>query len=317
MANEYSAGWLAAEVLGANFSIDVMVDLDPISRRHSIISDGLGYLTALTALADSRLKLRCGIHFPKDEKAREQVRAEAFEKELTSRDWQVRSMITPPSLDLFIIDNERCYAAYNDGNAFIFTKDEHPNSVKMLIGLFATTWDACTSGSDTKILLFEDLIELEIPHKGSAIALLSSETWDDIISRLSVNPEELHNFDPTRFEELIAELLTRDGFNVQITGRTRDGGRDILAVHRDLLGEHLYLVECKRWSPNQAIGVEIIRALYGVVEHERASAGILVTTSRFTSGALCFATPIKYRMSLKEYEDVVNWIRKGAFVGTV
>ena len=45
---------------------------------------------------------------------------------------------------------------------------------------------------------------------------------------------------PHKFEELITELLEREGMNVHLTPKTRDGGRDILASLNTAVGEHLY-----------------------------------------------------------------------------
>jgi restriction system protein len=58
------------------------------------------------------------------------------------------------------------------------------------------------------------------------------------------------------------------------------------------------------------VGVDLVRGLYGVVEAERATAALLVTTSHFTSGAEAFAERIPHRLALKDYDELVAWLRR-------
>jgi len=90
--------------------------------------------------------------------------------------------------------------------------------------------------------------------------------------------------DPDAFEELVAELLRSQGFNVFLTSRTRDGGKDIWAtIDRD--GEvSIMLVECKIRSGSRAVDPLVARAVVGVyaIERERGvdvRNAMLVTTS--------------------------------------
>ena len=142
----------------------------------------------------------------------------------------------------------------------------------------------------------------------SSIIKVNQENWKDVLKLLSQKPQSIYSLTPRRFEELIAEILSRQGFKVTLTGQTRDGGRDILAQNSNLFGEHLYLVECKKYSKNNPVGVSLVRQLYGVIEADKATAGIICTTSQFTNDACKFADNIKHRMSLKNYSDIQAWI---------
>ena len=62
------------------------------------------------------------------------------------------------------------------------------------------------------------------------------------------------------------------GYDVELTPQTRDGGKDIYAARRDDLGTFLYIVECKRYAPDNPVGVEVIRALHGVADIDRVTA---------------------------------------------
>lgn len=131
---------------------------------------------------------------------------------------------------------------------------------------------------------------------------------DELIAHLARHPERMRELTPRRFEELVAELLKCQGFEPTLTPRTRDGGRDILAARSDRLGTLLYLVECKRYAPENKVGVETVRSIYGVVQSERASKGVIVTTSSFTKQALAFASPLMFQLSLRDFDALRQWL---------
>ena len=104
----------------------------------------------------------------------------------------------------------------------------------------------------------------------------------NVISRLL-------NLDSRGFEEIVVRLLKTMGFAVEATGQTGDGGIDALAhLDRPLVGGK-YVIQCKRYAPENKVNVATVRDLYGVVTDERAVKGILITTSSFTRKAEGFA----------------------------
>lgn len=133
---------------------------------------------------------------------------------------------------------------------------------------------------------------------------------DQLIEHLSRQPSDLHKLAPRKFEELIAELLENMGWEVSLTKKTRDGGRDILAFLNTGIGRFLCLVEAKRYAPERPVGVELVRSLYGTLCDEQANSALLVTTSYFSPDARRFQRRHTYTLGLREYEDVVDWIRK-------
>lgn len=300
---------LATIILGASESIDIIANLDPKTRLGSIVSDALG---TWTALADQRLRLRCLIHLPSDAKGRLQVRADAFGDEISRLSWEVRVLSARPLMDLIIVDGNRFHALIDEGtkHKVVTSGDKDELAVYTFKRHFEELWSAPTRVEGEEELLFEDLLRPSLPMLQQSIIHISNETWDRIIQGLAQAPQDLFSMNPRRFEELVAELLERDGLQVQLTPRTRDGGRDIVALHQGETGQHMYLVECKRYSPSKPIGVGLVRSLYGVVEQEKATGGILVTTSRFTRKALEFVDPVRYRMSLREFDDIKKWLSK-------
>ena len=57
-----------------------------------------------------------------------------------------------------------------------------------------------------------------------------SEVDEKLMTYVSENPDALRVLDDRLFEEVIAEIFRRFGFDVSLTKRTRDGGYDIIAI---------------------------------------------------------------------------------------
>jgi restriction system protein len=131
---------------------------------------------------------------------------------------------------------------------------------------------------------------------------------DDLLRRVHSNPKLLYELTPRRFEEFVAEVLDRLGYQVTLTPASKDGGKDIYAARKDHLGSFLYVVECKKYAPDHRVGVGLIRELNGVVQAERATAGILATTSFFTKGAKEFQTRLSNQIGLKDYLGIQEWL---------
>jgi restriction endonuclease Mrr len=132
----------------------------------------------------------------------------------------------------------------------------------------------------------------------------------DLLSYLKRHPALMRELSPHRFEELIAELLSARGYEITPTPRTRDGGFDMYAAYKDSVGQFLYLVECKRFTPPTKVGVGIARALYGVVESQRAGAGLIVTSSFFTKDAEIYQRGVEFRLQFSDFTKISRWLEE-------
>lgn len=95
--------------------------------------------------------------------------------------------------------------------------------------------------------------------------------------------ETLSTLTPRAFEQLVAALYRKMGYDVELTPSTADGGKDVVASRVDDGSRQLLFVECKLYAG--PVGVETVRGLLGVVANARATSGVLVTNSRLTRGA--------------------------------
>jgi len=154
---------------------------------------------------------------------------------------------------------------------------------------------------------FSAKFELERKEHGQSIIEVVSFVDRALVERLQHFPDDLRVIDRRRFEELIAELFSGFGYEVELTQRTRDGGKDIIAIKRRTVNVK-FLVECKRPDPGNPIGIAPVRELYGVKVDDGASKAILATTSYFTHDAKLFSEKHRWELELRDFEAIKGWI---------
>ena len=131
---------------------------------------------------------------------------------------------------------------------------------------------------------------------------------NEIMRLLKKDPNLARKLPPRKFEEIVAEILSKQGYEIELTSASRDGGFDICAARQDGLGKFLYLVECKRYVPPNKVGVEIVRSLHGVIQANRATAGAIVTTSFFTAGAKDYQRKMQHQLHIHDFLALQRWI---------
>ena len=141
-----------------------------------------------------------------------------------------------------------------------------------------------------------------------AFEVVAVDTNQILLKRIRENPNLLYSVDPRKFEELVAEILSERGYEITLTPKSKDGGLDIYAARKDDLGSFLYLVECKRYTPPNKVGISVVRSLHGVVQQKRANGGVVVTSSFFTKGAKEFQESLPYQMQLRDYLALQKWL---------
>jgi hypothetical protein len=97
-----------------------------------------------------------------------------------------------------------------------------------------------------------------------------------IIRAVKMKPEDLLQLNSRQFEELVAEIWRSLGYETELTAQTK------------------------------------VRALYGVRAHEKATKGILATTSTFTRGAKAFFDDHIWELEPRDFDGVVQWVRLAA-----
>ena len=109
---------------------------------------------------------------------------------------------------------------------------------------------------------------------------------ENVISTLDTRPN-LMDLTPTEFESLITNLFQTMGLETRQTMASRDGGVDCVAFDpRPIFGGKV-VIQAKRYK--NTVGVAAVRDLYGTLQNEGASKGILVTTSGYGKASFEFA----------------------------
>ncbi|MFF4689631.1 restriction endonuclease [Streptomyces sp. NPDC001307] len=108
----------------------------------------------------------------------------------------------------------------------------------------------------------------------------------DVVADLDSRPV-LVKLTPTEFEHLIRQLFEAIGMEAWNTQASKDEGVDAVAVGKDPVFNGECIIQAKRYS--KLVSAESVHALAGLVEHNRAAKGILVTTSWFGGASHKFA----------------------------
>lgn len=159
--------------------------------------------------------------------------------------------------------------------------------------------------SPARMALLEPLGELPVQQ---AIVRLSDQVSADLIDFFAKHPEEMKVMPHRRFEELIAEIWRRFGYEVELTKRTRDGGTDVVAIKNSEI-QTRFLIQCKRLAPGSKVTVEPVRELLGVKQDIGGSKAVMATTVYFTRDAQMFIDRNRWELEGKDYDGVVGWLR--------
>jgi HJR/Mrr/RecB family endonuclease len=93
--------------------------------------------------------------------------------------------------------------------------------------------------------------------------------------------EELRRLTPQGFEDEIARMFERLGFEVRQTPYTNDGGRDAILIKEG----KKYLLECKKYKDGGLSGRPDLQKFHSAIVTDGAISGFFVTAGRFTKEA--------------------------------
>lgn len=205
----------------------------------------------------------------------------------------------------------------------LFEADEHANLERILFNGYAQYVDR-SSGRDVSATIMSVLVDrktfLEIDLsrvdpkacfkslKGVSASALSALA--PIAPVMKLNKEDrrfidardqteflddstnLAAMDWEAFEHLVREVFEKEfaarGGEVRVTQSSSDGGVDAVAFDPDPITGGKIVIQAKRYT--RTVGVAAVRDLYGTMQHEQASRGILVTTADYGPDAHKFSS---------------------------
>jgi restriction system protein len=127
-----------------------------------------------------------------------------------------------------------------------------------------------------------------------ANATLRAQLAEELLTRVKQS-------DPTFFERLVVDLLLKMGYGGsrkeagQATKASGDGGIDGV-INEDRLGLDAVYVQAKRWE--NSVGEPQLRDFVGALHAHRASKGVFITSSEFTSSARAYVDKVQFKISL-------------------
>lgn len=145
----------------------------------------------------------------------------------------------------------------------------------------------------------------EFQHITSDIRVVN----ESILQKIKLRPNDIYNLTSRQFEEMVAELMINRGYQVDLTKATRDGGKDLIIANHTDIGNFLYYVECKKYAPNNPIGVNLVRELAGTISADRVTAGIMITSSYYSPDAIQFSENFRHQISLVDFIKLKEWIK--------
>lgn len=113
-----------------------------------------------------------------------------------------------------------------------------------------------------------------------------------------------------KFEGLTGDFFQREGYQVELGPGRNDGGVDLRIWNKETSPSQppTILVQCKR--EKSPVSRVVMKALYADIVHERATSGLIVTSSRISPGAKDDRNARGYPIKDAERETVREWIKK-------
>lgn len=143
-------------------------------------------------------------------------------------------------------------------------------------------------------------IEEENPEESLAKAF---ESWRKTVEVDLLDVLQSDAFTWQQFERLVVDLLHAMGYGSgeedrkRVTKMTGDDGIDGV-IDEDKLGLDAVYIQAKNYAPSHKVGRPDLQKFAGSLEGQRASKGVFITTSSFSSDAKEYVTRIARRIVL-------------------
>jgi len=119
------------------------------------------------------------------------------------------------------------------------------------------------------------------------------------IKKLGLLAKSIEDIDPYDFEFFVAKILSKRGYQTELTKAVGDDGVDVLAYDKS---QRRIAIQCKRQK--KSVGPGIIREMQGAQKLNHCDASVVVTTSRFTDAAQRTANELN--IGLIDGDDIIQ-----------
>jgi restriction system protein len=139
----------------------------------------------------------------------------------------------------------------------------------------------------------------------------TGEMWRQVLEILRQNPDAAYEIDPHQWEEIIAGAYEKEGYEVVLTPRSGDFGRDIIATKNGVGSVRIY-DQVKAYKPGTIVPADDAAHMIGTLTaFQNVSKGIITTTSTFAPRIL--EDPrvkpfLPYRLELRDRDALLPWL---------
>jgi restriction system protein len=135
--------------------------------------------------------------------------------------------------------------------------------------------------------------------------------WFEALGEILRSGDSLFQLPWRRVEELVAGAYQEDGWEVVLTPRSGDRGRDLIATKRGFLQVRL-VDQIKALTPGRLVDANDVRALVGVLASDlNTTKGVVTTTTDFAPGISedpLISRHIPFRLELRNGVELRSWL---------
>lgn len=158
---------------------------------------------------------------------------------------------------------------------------------------------------------WKDTTELQSLFKSESLETMYGSFFDQrFIDYLERNFDRIGDIHWRKFEGLAGEFFEREGFRVDLGPGRNDDGIDLRIFPREASEKvpPLIVVQCKRQK--EKIGKTLLKSVYADVLHEKASSGLIVTSSYLAPGTETMRVARDYPVEAADRETLQTWVAK-------
>lgn len=112
------------------------------------------------------------------------------------------------------------------------------------------------------------------------------------------------------FEDFMAKLYYLEGYIVERTQASHDGGVDLI-LHPNNCFQLTYYVQCKGSPTGKAVSSSVVRDLYGTICEANVNGGYIATTTYLSPDAIQFIKEhLACQILVHDYEYIVSTLNK-------
>ena len=179
------------------------------------------------------------------------------------------------------------------------------------IGSFSASGTATVRINPPPILLTLPILLYGARTEDGSFVTAITAAWEAMLNEIERCHHDAHIIPPRVWEEIVAATWERAGFQVTLTPRSADHGRDVIAVKHGF-GSIRILDQVKAYKPDHIVPANDVRAMLGTVLGDQAATkGVITTTSTFAPRLLddpMIRAHVPYRLELKDRSELFRWL---------